>query len=364
MKGSSVISLSWRAVVAYAFVVFIRKLRRLPGEPLACKVMRETLEATYKVNDWMADRGISTSAAIPTMPFSLIQECGDASFKMPFPFKFVFDENPPSQEVIVKQFLENNKTAVYTRPMPPSEMMENMTPFANTYQGRFLPEKLSMQEAWPDIRDGKRRMYFDNTWTEEDYLSIMSEDAYNTLMGYSTFFTGTSFMSSYDKYHLSAPAHATVVKSVATQVLNRKDWIFIDPKIHKKYLSPEQVSFTTTGNIPITQDHDEILKHVPHYTVSTNAGEGLYFPEYWIHIVYTEKGLNIMTNWRVRSHFMDAFNSQHPLSIQIKMCIATSLFNYVIPEKLANYVKAYGQDLLQKSNEANGWMRKAIDAAN
>jgi len=364
MKGPSIISLSWKAVVAYAFVIFIRKLRRLPGEPLACKVMRETLEATYKVNDWMADRGISTNATFPMMPFSLIQQCGDASFRMPFPFKFVFDENPPSEEEIIEQFLKKNKT-VYTRPVPPSEIMENITPFADTYQGTFTPEKMSLQEAWPDILDGKRRLYFDNSWKEEDYLSVMSEDAYNTMMKSSMFSFGTMFMSSAEKYYVSAPAHSAPIKSLATQALNKKDWIFFDPKVQKKYLTPE-LAHVVTGLVPITQDHDEILKHVPHYSVSTNAGEGIYFPEYWMHVVYTEPGLNIMSNWRQHSHFMEAFTSPHPMSIKMKVAIASSLFEYLVPEKLGDWLKAYSQDLLQKekSENENALMRKAIAAVN
>jgi len=206
-------------------------------------------------------------------------------------------------------------------------------------------------------------MYFDNTWKEEDYLSIMSEDAYNTLMGYSTFFTGSSFMSSYNKYHITAPAHSAPVKSVATQMLNRKDWVLIDPKVQNKYLTLELVALLTS-TVPITQDHDEILKHVPHYTVSTNAGEGLYFPEYWIHVVYTEKGLNIMSNWRVRSYFMDVLTSPHPIGAKMKIAISSFLANHVIPESVVERLRGYTRELSQDYQEANGWMRSAIAAVN
>mmetsp|Transcript_8891 Transcript_8891/g.13176 ORF Transcript_8891/g.13176 Transcript_8891/m.13176 type:complete len:192 (-) Transcript_8891:82-657(-) len=191
----------------------------------------------------------------------------------------------------------------------------------------------------------------------------MSEVAYNTLMKSSIFAAGTMFMSSAEKYYLTAPAHAAPIKSVATQALNKKDWIFFYPKVQKKYLTSE-MAHVVTGVVPITQDHNDVLKHVPHYSVSTNAGEGIYFPEYWTHVVYTEPGLNIMTNWRQHSHFMESWNSPHPMSIKMKMAIASSLFNYLVPDGLGNWLKAYSQDLLQKEKSENGWMRKAIADVN
>jgi len=281
---------------------------------------------------------------------------------MPFPFKFVFDENPLSEQEIVEHFLKKNKT-VYTRMVAPEEKLGDLTALGDTYQGTFTSEKMSLNEAWPEIREGKRRLYFDNTWKQEDYQSVMSDVAYNTLMESSIFSFGTMFMSSAKKYYLTAPAHSAPIKSVATQSLNKKDWVFIDPKVQKKYLKSE-LSSTVTGVVQITQDHDEILKHVPHYSVSTNAGEGIYFPEYWTHIVYTEPGLNIMTNWRQYTQFMEAFNSPHPMKIQMKLAILSSLFKYVVPEKIGDWVKAYSQDLLQKEKSKNAWMRGAIAAVN
>lgn len=360
MKGKQAISISWKAILAVAFVAFIRKLRT-PAEPVACGVIRDTLEASFKVNNWMAQRAINLNATFPIIPLSLIDKCGDASFKMPHPFKFVFDENPISGEEVVGAFLARNKT-VYTRPVPPLEVLERLTEFSDVYQGKFLSEKMSFQDAWPQIHDGTRRMYFDNTWESVDYKSIMSESAYDSLMAKSAFFAGSMFMSCNKKFLLTAPAHSAPVKSVATQVTNRKDWVFLDPKVVKKYLTSE-LNHVITKTVLISQNDAEVLKHVPHYTVSTNAGEGVYFPEYWFHIVYTEPGVNIMTNWRQQQEVMAAWNSPSPFMDKVKMSVAAFLFQNVIPTQLADKIKAVSQDLFHKGQHENAWMIQAIAAA-
>ena len=86
--------------------------------------------------------------------------------------------------------------------------------------------------------------------------------------------------------------------------------MLIDPKVQKKYLNSENVLMVMVHISP-AQNHDEVLKHLPHYRVTTLAGYGVYFPLYWTHIVYTEPGLNIMTKWRQPAEIPDAFTRPH-----------------------------------------------------
>mmetsp|Transcript_32170 Transcript_32170/g.46753 ORF Transcript_32170/g.46753 Transcript_32170/m.46753 type:complete len:154 (-) Transcript_32170:20-481(-) len=124
--------------------LFIRK------EEVACKVIRETLEATYKVNDWMAEEGRSNEGLIPEIPFSLVQQCGANSFKMKYPFKLQFDENPPSKEELVEIFQRRNKM-IYTRKALTDELLESFTQFKDVAVRGYEHEKTSFNEAWPEI---------------------------------------------------------------------------------------------------------------------------------------------------------------------------------------------------------------------
>ena len=105
----------------------------------------------------------------------------------------------------------------------------------------------------------------------------MSDEAVDTLVERSAF--GSMFMSNYDKYYTTSGFHAVPFKSLVTQMTKAKDWVFIDPAVAKKYLPVDTNVMVAIIN-PMAQDHDEVMKYTPRYFVRTDAGEGLFFPEW------------------------------------------------------------------------------------
>ena len=361
------INLKKAAMLAFGACFFLKNsknmfngIRIFSKEPEACTVMRETLLATKKVDSWAHERDVTKPMSFPRMPFHLIEECGLESFNMPFPYTFRFEENPVEPDVLVERFMANNKTVAY-RPSADYTASTN-TPFSFTIQKLIQQSWGSFEEAWQCISKGKCILYFDNSWNKDDYTKVMSDEAVKTLLGASDF--GATFMSNYDAYALTSAFHAAPIKALSTQMIGAKEWIFIDPAVAKKYLPVDNNFMVTTIN-SMTQDHDEILKHVPRYFVRNEPGEAVYWPEWWLHMITTDPGLNIMTSWKMHVKYLTYFTtSPHPIYKSILFAVQLTLKEYVFPDWYVK--KAYGnsQDLQQTTVHQYHRLRKSVFEAN
>ena len=146
------------------------------------------------------ERDVTKPLSFPNVPFDMIADCGPESFNMPFPYTFKFEDNPMGADELIEKFLAKNKTLNYRPAADFSEV--TVTPFnARVIK---LPQMMraSFEEAWAYISKGKCTLYFDNTWTKEDYTSIMTDEAVEALVESSSY--GSMFMSNYKKYYITA----------------------------------------------------------------------------------------------------------------------------------------------------------------
>jgi len=338
----------------------IGPVRIFSSEPGACSVIRETLLATQKVANWQQRNDPATPLELPKIPFNLIEDCGRESFNMPFPYTFKWSEESISEEDLVRKFLAKNKTVAYR---PAADLRANPnTPFTMMIAKLEKMHQGSFEEAWPCISKGKCTLYFDNTWVKEDYESIMPDNVVKTLIEGSSF--GSMFMSSYKNDHITAAAHSAPQKSLATQITKSKKWIFIDPMIAKEYHAVDENEFVSVLH-SMSQDHDKVLKSTPRYEVITGPGDGVYFPEFWFHIVFTEGGLNTMTNWRMSAQLLEGFR-RSPHTFRKKLWFMCPLFlkEYVFPDWIAKLVLAQGHDFFQENVHKMFRFRKSLLDAN
>jgi len=249
---------------------------------------------------------------IPHIPFQVIKDCGWRSFKMPYAYKFTFLENPMSDDELLDKFLERNKEVEYR------DTQDGITAlFGLASSNGAVPKKGTFKEAWECISKAKCSMYFDNSWSKKDYEEILTPSVVDTLTQGIKF--GTMFMCNLKKYTRTASLHASPTQSLATQMTSAKTWEFIAPEVVKKYLHPLTKKALNVVDIT-TLNETEVLRNIPHYTVTGKAGEGIFFPAYWYHIVYSHEGLNIMTNWRQINSPLDSFKSSpYPLFKSMKL---------------------------------------------
>ena len=94
---------------------------------------------------------------------------------------------------LIEKFLAKNKTVTYR---PSADFNTNInTPFNVRISMLQQTKQGSFEEAWTCISKGKCVLYFDNTWSKEDYTQIMSDEAVNTMVDGTDF--GSMFMSNY-----------------------------------------------------------------------------------------------------------------------------------------------------------------------
>lgn len=286
----------------------------LKPEPAACTVLRNTLLTTKKIDSWMMEKEPTKQYDIPHIPFQVIKDCGWRSFKMPYAYKFTFLEEPLSEDELLAKFLERNKQVEYR------DVVDGITAlFGIGSSNKAVPKKGAFKEAWDCISKSKCSMYFDNSWSKKDYESILPTDVVDTLTQGIKF--GTMFMTNLKKKTRTAALHATATQSLATQMTSTKTWEFIPPYTVKKYLFPLTKKALNVVDIT-TANETEVLRNIPHFTVTAKAGEGIFFPEYWYHIVYSHEGLNTMTNWRQVNTPLDSFrNSPYPLFKSLKLAL-------------------------------------------
>lgn len=258
-------------------------------EPPACTVMRGVLLASQKANDLMLEKDPSTPGTFPKIPLQMVLDCGARSWRMPYPYTFKFMDDPMSEEELVKVFLERNKEVRYRDNVDGETAL-----FGKSVSNRAQPVKGPFSKAWECISQSKCSMYFDNTWTKEDYRKIMPQRIYDIL---STNKYGSMFLSNSNKFYRTVSAHAEYSNSVSLQMVNNKTWEIIPPYVAKKYLPIKKNAGVAIIDYTAV-NQTKYLNHVPHYRFTVTPGEGFFFPGYYFHIVYNHPGVNIMTSWR------------------------------------------------------------------
>ena len=158
-------------------------------------------------------------------------------------------------------------------------------------------------------------------------------------------------MSNYDKYYITAVFHSSPHQFIVTQMTKAKDWVFIDPAVAKKYLPVDTTEKVAVINPMAT----------PRYFFRTEAGEGLYFPEWWYHTVYTEPGINITSNWRMHVYILNTFNAS-PMSMKQRLIffVKFSTLRYIFPEWFVKMIIGRGHDSHQSKVHQSFDYRKSI----
>jgi len=311
---------------------------------MACAVMREILGATQKVAEWEFDKDPTIPRSFPEVPFELLRQCGSPSFGMPFPYVFTFDENPLDAQSYMDIFLAKNKTVAHRVSGEEAKI--------NYLFGFYLQELASLvwapfETVWNCISAGECVLYFDNSWSPDDFRQVLGEDASDVLTSASDF--GSMFLSNYDEYRLTASTHAAPFKSLVTQMTAYKDWVFMDPAVYKKYL-PVETESAITVIAPMSQNQDDIFSRIPRYNVRTNAGQGVYFPEFWLHTVTTAPGINLMANWRQSPTLIDNFiTSPHKWKNRMKIVMLLFMKEYIVPDWLSKALIGNGQEYIVES---------------
>ena len=343
----------FRFTIPILIVALVSKmvLRRMQGpEPAACTVLRNTLLTTKKVDSWMMEKEPTKSYDVPHIPFQVIKDCGARSFKMPYAYKFTFLENPLSEDELLTKFLERNKQVEYRASTAGITALFGMTSSNNA-----MPQKGSFKEAWECISKSKCSMYFDNSWSKTDYVELLSAEVVDSLTHGIKF--GTMFMCNLKKFTRTAALHSSPTQSLATQMTSAKTWEFVTPEVVKKYLHPLSKKALSVVDIT-TANETKVFENIPHFTVTAKAGEGLFFPEYWYHIVYSHPGLNIMTNWRQINTPLDSFrNSPYPFFKSLKFA-ALGFVVQLAPRSLV--VKIHAMKAPRRKNAAEDMYREMI----
>jgi len=313
-------------------------------EPLVCETMKKFLLASKKTSEWQLEKDPSTVGEFPKIPFDMIEECGWRSFKeMPFPYTFQFLDSTSEQlkeDYLLKTFMEKNKTVQY-REVPDNAFA---TIFDITTLSRNSVKEGSFSEAWECISQSKCIMYFDNSWARADYETVLSKEVVDVITTGVNF--GSMFLSNYAERLRTATAHAAPIKSLATQMTKTKTWDFINPKVAKEYSAVYEKSGVTLLGM-MSQNQTKVLEKIPHYQVTTHPGEGLYFPEFWIHIVTSDGGMNLMTNWRQDPTYVDLFmNSPHKLGVTFGLMFKMAILTNIKPFFPNGFKK--GHETLQK----------------
>lgn len=283
------------SAVILVIAIITKKYLTVP-EPLACTTMRDILLSSKKANDIMLEKDPSVPGVFPKIPLEMVKDCGARSWRMPYPYTFKFMDDPLSEDELIKIFLERNKEVRYRDNVPGETAL-----FGKSVSNRALPVKGPFSKAWECISKGTCSMYFDNTWTKEDYKKIMPRDIYDIL---STNKYGSMFLSNSNKFYRTVSAHAEYSNSVSLQMVNNKTWEIIPPYVAKKYLPvKKQAGIALIEFNAVNQT--KYLDHVPHYRFTVTPGEGFFFPGYYFHIVYNYPGVNIMTSWRQLGHQLE-----------------------------------------------------------
>lgn len=308
-------------------------MKRMAGpEPAACTVLRNVLLSTKKVNEWKLEKDPSIPGVLPDIPFEVIQSCGWRSWKMPYAYTFTFLEDPIPADELVKMFLERNKMVQYRESVPGIT-----NHFGIASSNKAIPKDGPFREAWEFISKGKASLYFDNSWSMKEYENILSKDIVGLMTKGIKF--GTMFMCNLKKHTRTASLHAASTKSLAMQMSSSKTWELIAPNAAKKHLYLLSKKALNVVDV-ITLNETDVFANIPHYTVVSKAGQGLYFPEFWYHIVYSDKGINIMTNWRQTNDPISSFkNSPYGTFKSLKLALMSFIVSQA-PKTLVRKVQA------------------------
>jgi hypothetical protein len=103
----------------------------------------------------------------------------------------------------------------------------------------------------------------------------------------------TSFVSNYPEPAISTGTHAAMIISLAFQLAGQKIWI-----MHNREESNSEYYFRTSWRTFPNCLSDWLVSLKKPWIATTNPGDVLYFPMAYEHFVYSDKGVNLMTNIR------------------------------------------------------------------
>lgn len=119
-----------------------------------------------------------------------------------------------------------------------------------------------------------------------------SKQTSGSLAAERVFVRDTNFISNFSQPLISTGIHAaSLVKSWALQCAGEKRWVILDAAANAVV---ETIS--TPAIVPMNWDFAKVHQYA--YVGTVGAGDLLYFPPSWLHIVNTRPGFNVMLNFR------------------------------------------------------------------
>lgn len=120
-----------------------------------------------------------------------------------------------------------------------------------------------------------------------------SPDAVASMSSNKSVLFSTSFVSNFPGSRISTGTHAAMVVSLAFQLVGKKVWL-----LHSLEKSSSHYWHRTAWRLWPNCLQEWLSGMKTPYVATTGPGDILYFPLAYQHLVYSEKGLNVMTNIR------------------------------------------------------------------
>lgn len=331
---------------------------------LACQVLRELLDA---------QKAIDSKRSIPKdftyVPHDLVAECGGEAFRMPYPYKTTLKEMYEPKE-IHRRFFALKKEHVRTRAvMPPvNDSRYDVNDIVGNIQDTVFTASYDEVKTLPDaqgcLSTGSCALFFDNSWTWPDVLPLLKTSKLNLIFQHAKF--GNMFCSNLTEQRLTAKPHSAPFHgSIAVTLAGRKDWVFYDPDtLHREGIRANDVTVAksrVSSILPAT-GISGVLRNIDQFHVSTTAGELLYFPSHWTHIVRTDSEWNLMVNLRMANtpaaiiaSFANA-RKIHSLKGALRL-LAMNLFLTLAPESTFKALIEGSHDTLKDEGAVDQWLR-------
>ena len=256
----------------------------------------------------MTQRSVDAHIQMPKdfayVPFEMVEACGSASFRMPYPYKIHLPSHRPVDQLYA-DFKALDKATVLTREIGegPDDSDDYLRNSKFAKHSGSQEEKLG--EGVESLSNGTKALFFDNSWTYDHFRPMLNEpERFDKIFENCLF--GNMFTTNLTEQRFTAKAHsAPWYGSVAVQLAGVKRWKFWDPATFGAHGVPsDESSFENmaVSRILPSRGMTKLMKTIDHYDVVSSAGDVVYFPAFWTHVVYTDPGFNLMINLRARHH--------------------------------------------------------------
>ena len=278
---------------------FAMKRRAALSSTGACALLEQLVMTQRSV-----DAHIQMPKDFAYVPFEMVEACGSASFRMPYPYKIRLPSHSPLDQLYA-DFKALDKATVLTREIGegPDDSDDYMRNSYFTKHSGSQEEPLA--EGVESLSNGTKALFFDNSWTYDHFRPMLNEpERFDKIFENCLF--GNMFTTNLTEQRFTAKAHsAPWYGSVAVQLAGVKRWKFWDPATFGAHGVPsDESSFENmaVSKILPSRGMTKLMKTIDHYDVVSSAGDLVYFPAFWTHIVYTDPGFNLMINLRARHH--------------------------------------------------------------